>query len=597
MADNDLTLQLPSIPKDCYYEDYVAAILNAGGYYLDRSVHRTEDGLDLLELDVVATKFEIDHYKTTIVEVKSGGWGIKDLFKVNGWLNYLVHNHAAFIYQVAPDKKDETALQTIAKSLKIDLLNNPVKEDGSIDDSAILKSFGIDLSQVPKHAIRALRYSYDLERVMMDYIHSYVKDHNEYQTPGEVYLYFRSLIDESFFIKDPLERLRYLSDISMDHRNIACILDNELKGKGVLSPDECTRFDNLFDIENPRKMECRLVDVALYVQLLNRLLVLKGITEYILLPENPANSWFDEYLEQLNFYSQKSNITHAIEELKKHKYNYLYPYFYQIFFFVYGGFFMAVKKEEEYRVLSSITGVPVNEINNALAFWDTLFPTSTSWMKTINHGGLYYMRFVPAPLRGIGVNYRKHHYDTEGTTDSQRLFDNLRNIVGVNCFKDMSHWNNAAFIMLRQDNSLHQRTGEVYGKYDRHLRSAEAYIHHRAIYSEVVSLKDLASVSKVRNFNLQGFLCKMSTGMYDLYIIKPKNNLLSFPINQVVGELKLDQGHMRYCFVMGTDERNKKTDNDNIWFTSTLHHVSLDQLNSVVDEINRIEGYETRGKV
>lgn len=36
MAEAEVTLQLPQIPKDCYYEDYVAAILNAGGYYLDR---------------------------------------------------------------------------------------------------------------------------------------------------------------------------------------------------------------------------------------------------------------------------------------------------------------------------------------------------------------------------------------------------------------------------------------------------------------------------------------------------------------------------------------------------------------------------------
>lgn len=62
MADTDITLILPSIPKDCYYEDYVAAILNAGQYFLDRSVHRVEDGVDLLELDIVATIFEIDYH-------------------------------------------------------------------------------------------------------------------------------------------------------------------------------------------------------------------------------------------------------------------------------------------------------------------------------------------------------------------------------------------------------------------------------------------------------------------------------------------------------------------------------------------------------
>lgn len=164
------TLQLPSIPKDCYYEDYVAAILNAGGYYLDRSVHRTEDGLDLLELDVVATKYGADYYEETIIEVKSGGWGIKDLFKVNGCLNFLGHQKGAFVYQVAPKGKDETTMQTVAKDLKINLLSNPLQADGTIDNTSILKSFGIDLTCVPKHAIRALRYSYNMERIMLDYI-------------------------------------------------------------------------------------------------------------------------------------------------------------------------------------------------------------------------------------------------------------------------------------------------------------------------------------------------------------------------------------------------------------------------------------------
>lgn len=49
MADTEIALILPSIPKDCYYEDYAAAILNAGKYYFGRSVHRTEDGVDLLD--------------------------------------------------------------------------------------------------------------------------------------------------------------------------------------------------------------------------------------------------------------------------------------------------------------------------------------------------------------------------------------------------------------------------------------------------------------------------------------------------------------------------------------------------------------------
>lgn len=201
MAEVGETLQLPSIPKDCYYEDYVAALLSAGGYFLDRSVHRTEDGLDLLELDVVASKFAPDHYENIIIEVKSGGWGIKDLFKVNGWLNYLGQKQAAFIYQEAPDGKDEAIMQTVAKDLNIDLLSNPILADGNIDDTSILKSFSIDLSSVPKQAVKTLRYCYDMERVMLDYIHTYSKHNSGYQTPERVYQYFRKLIDESFLSK------------------------------------------------------------------------------------------------------------------------------------------------------------------------------------------------------------------------------------------------------------------------------------------------------------------------------------------------------------------------------------------------------------
>jgi hypothetical protein len=588
MADTDITLLLPSIPKDCYYEDYVAAILNAGKYYLDRSVHRTEDGVDLLELDIVATKFETDHYENTIVEVKSGGWGIKDLFKVNGWLNFLAHQKAAFIYQVAPNRKDEATMQTVAKELNIDLLSNPTLANGKIDDTAILKSFGIDLTHVPKHAIKALRYSYDMERIMLDYIHVFSQNNIQYQTPSRVYQYFRKLIDETFFIKDPLARLRYLTDTAIGHRNIACILDNELKGKGILTADECTKFDNLFEIENPPVMQCRPVDVALYAQLFNRLLVLKGITEYILTPKTADSTWIEEYMAKLSYNAQNNNIRQAIEELRTHSHFYLYPYFYQIFLFVYGGFFMVARKDEEYKILSDITGVPIDEIDTALEVWNTLFPTSTSWMTTINHGGLYYMRFVPSPLRGLGVNYRRHLYAPVEMEDSEELFNNLKSIVGDHCYNDMIHWNNAAYIMLKQDPNLHQQVGTTSNKFERHLKSAEDYIQRKGIYSDVKCLTDLAVAAKCRNFNLQGFLCMLTPEMYDLYIIKSKNNLLSFPINQVVGDLCLDQGKMRYCFVLGTDEHYKKSDDDTIWIVGTIHHSSLDRLENVVNELDKI---------
>ena len=49
-------IDLPLIPKDFAYEDYVASVLNAGGYYLERGIHKRERN-DILELDIVTNKF------------------------------------------------------------------------------------------------------------------------------------------------------------------------------------------------------------------------------------------------------------------------------------------------------------------------------------------------------------------------------------------------------------------------------------------------------------------------------------------------------------------------------------------------------------
>lgn len=585
MSDNNQGLKLPMIPKDCYYEDYVAAILNAGGYYLDRSVHRTKRGLNLLELDAVATKFLADKEQRYIVEVKSGGWGIKDLFKVNGWLNYLDEKKAVFIYQMSPEGKDEEEMGKFAKELGITLISNLLDNSGKIDDKALLEAFDINLAHVHKAALRAFRYAYDLERVMLDYINTYSNENVQYKTPRRVYDYFHKLVDNSFFINDPVKRLRYLTDLSMDHKNIACILDNELKGKGVLPPEQCTRFEDLYGIENPRTMEVRPVDVALYVQLLNRLFVLKSMVEYLLQPSEKGRSQIEEWIDKLNIMQLHNNISYGIENLKKHSKFYLYPYFFQAFFFMYGGFFMKDKEQEEYERLSLMTGLSIDEINLALSFWDELFPLpgGGSWMKTFNHGGLFYMQFVPVPLRGIGVNYRRYYYAPEGMSDSEQLFNNLKSLVSERCYYDMVHWNNSAFITLSQDRNLHQHVLPAENKFDKHLLMAELYLKNRGIYQSIERLSEIAKRSKCSNFNVDGFLCTLTNESYDLYIVKQNDNLLSFPINQVISELRLNQGHFRQCFIMGTDERKQKEENDTIWFTCTAHRASLDIFNDIVE--------------
>ena len=101
MATTNDVITLPKIPKDRVYEDYLAAHLNVGGYFLERSVLLKEEG-DILELDIVINEFKKDAtVAKSIIEVKSGkSWGFPEIFKVKGWMSYLGFEKAAFIVQI-----------------------------------------------------------------------------------------------------------------------------------------------------------------------------------------------------------------------------------------------------------------------------------------------------------------------------------------------------------------------------------------------------------------------------------------------------------------------------------------------------------------
>ena len=73
--------------------------------------------------------------------------------------------------------------------------------------------------------------------------------------------------------------------------------------------------------------------------------------------------------------------------------------------------------------------------------------------------------------------------------------------------------------------------------------------------------------------------------MVDTNQRKVSVNIYAFLV--IVGRLHLNQGHMRYCFVMGTDEQYKQSDDDTIWIVGTIHHSSLDRLENVVNELDK----------
>ena len=144
MDDKKNGFHFPSIPKGKDYEDYIAAILASDGYYLERNIHCWIDKEELLELDIVSTKFSRTTVNRELIEIKSGdNWGYSDIFKVFGWMKYLGYKKGSFIVRKKAKLTDFTK-EHCKNFFNIDLIINPESEvKNYLDDSELLAKFNI----------------------------------------------------------------------------------------------------------------------------------------------------------------------------------------------------------------------------------------------------------------------------------------------------------------------------------------------------------------------------------------------------------------------------------------------------------------------
>src|SRR5208283_3360735 len=95
-----MTITLPADPSEVQYEDFVAALLLASGYFIEPRLKFRDNGVELLELDVVATPANEKYLDRILVEAKSGGWGFADFFKIFGWVTFLRLGGGFLIHKV-----------------------------------------------------------------------------------------------------------------------------------------------------------------------------------------------------------------------------------------------------------------------------------------------------------------------------------------------------------------------------------------------------------------------------------------------------------------------------------------------------------------
>ena len=392
------SISLPVHPVEKLYEDYVTAIIQCGGYFVERGLRKREK-IDLLELDVVATKIT-DEVDKCIVEIKSGkrdvGFGL--IFKMLGWMNFLsLKKSALIVLKGNPEELEQ--MKPLAAKIGVNLLINL-----NYDKQDIITFFGASADE-NTYLIETLRFSYAVERGIMVCLNDKKAANQAERKLVRDYLF--NVTEGSFFDNSADSRINKLFQEYRNNSRLTARIYNLLNGCSAADQD-VDRLTSAQHVEIFREFSADiLVYCAMYAEYVNRILIVKLCVENIVIHGINIDEIHKRLPNWLRYVIHlPSNLSSSIYELAKHPSFRQYPFFWQIFTYIFGGFIVESEREEEYRLLSEITKVPIEEIDNALSVFDLLFPlpNGNSWFLNIE--GVLVMKFFPPQLAGMGVIFR-----------------------------------------------------------------------------------------------------------------------------------------------------------------------------------------------
>lgn len=408
-------IELPDIPSQpTELEDAAAALFQASGHFVERNIIE-RDATEILEMDAVATSYDGDRPESVIAEAKSGDWGYADIFKLHGWMHYLgIPRGALFVTRVSEGKE-------IAKVReKIGGLGMTVIRLDSPDLAAHFVEAGYPAC-CNSAAIDVWRFAYSVQRTLIAYLRHCKKTAPDHEGPATALRYHTLINNEIFFERDLRVRLARLYAAFMEHPKLSLGVALEMDGGAF----DCEADDqkNVRISQAMRYGSHEVIQACFYIEHRARLAILKIATDLCLCetpPKAVLKSGGRVVFTQDDFLP--ATFRAGLQELKTHKYFKRYPVFWQVFLWGFGGFYLNDRKDQEFEWLAEETGVPVEEIPNALKAFDLLFPMAKSWLTPLPHSQCVIVKMVPTPVQGLGAYYRElrygvKSYDELGYTD------------------------------------------------------------------------------------------------------------------------------------------------------------------------------------
>jgi hypothetical protein len=435
-------ISLPMLPKGKELEEYIAAHFNCAGVYVDRSlIMRTGSGkghAEILELDLNVTNYLVTPPEMVLVEVKSGDWGMSDVFKIRGWMDFLNLKKGVFI--ATRDRAEFDQYERVAQQLGITL----VLVSDLAQTAAKLNPVSPNLA-VDERDVQVWRFAYWTEQAMLDRLKQKRKTQPNVKRYAAMETYINEINNGIFFRRTILDRARRCYDLFSENPYLSAKCACEELGD-AFDGDHQMIPPSLFK-RTYYGPEYTDLQVSAYIENRARLAVLKSAVDYCLYKKAGDKSQTDASLELLGM---KVSLAHflpgtfksALPELEKQPYFHLYPVFWQWFLWVFGGFILLDREVQEFELLSLKTGIPVEALPDALNAFDLLFPTKGGWMRENGKTAMKMMKVMSVPFHGVGAKYRRLYY----CPNSQ--FDEL-NLTERYARNDIAKWNNLVCDVLR----------------------------------------------------------------------------------------------------------------------------------------------------
>ena len=434
-------LSLPAIPGGWELEDYVAALAQADGLFVEKQIIDRQQK-EILELDIVCSDYVNGRPRRQLLEVKSGKWGFPDLFKLLGWKTYLSHQTGdiARALLIATRLRDQNVVELVDRTLGRFGIELVAVGDHRAVHAAMTEK-GLLSKTEDRGARDAWRYSHWVERKYREQLRSWERQHPNHIGVRKVLSYLDLIDNSSFFVKALPERITMLYDAHFEHPKLAMSLSEEMDGKPFNATDPKmgeTWRQSLSRGTRP------VVDACFYYEHKSRLTILKAAVDYAHLAnlgENPESSlepdgWVKVRAEQPESFYQ------AVHRIRSMEFADRLPAFWQSFLWKWGGFVLLDESHEEFSLLAGDTGMPLESVEAAIGIYDTLFPigTNRSWFYKFpeQNPKVMALKMFPTQMKGIGANLRIWR---SGSADYEGF-------KGEAPYRTLINWNNSLCDLL-----------------------------------------------------------------------------------------------------------------------------------------------------